>query len=151
MINEIMHVGVTVSNMDNSIKFYRDVLGLEFIGEILMEGKETNLLFGKKNVKARVAYLNGGKDIMCPPVELIQFLNEDCIKDPARLDKTSISEICFRVDDNDKVYKHLILNNVECLSSPQSFDFTASGFGKSKAIYFKDPDGIIFELMQKVE
>ena len=151
MINEIMHVGLTVSNMDKSIKFYRDVLGLNFIGEILMEGPETDLLFGRKNVKARVAYLNGGKDIMCPPVELIQFIDDEIELEPASLYKTSISEICFRVDDIDKTYRHLLDNNVICLSSPQSFDFTKSGFGKSKAIYFKDPDGIILELMQEVK
>ena len=31
---------------------------------------------------------------------------------------------------------------------PQFFDFTSDGFGKSKAVYFKDNDGIILELME---
>ena len=148
MIQEIMHIGVTVSDLDRSIAFYRDVLGLTFQGEIFMEGPETDALFRRSGCKARVAYLNGSSELLAPPVELIQFVDEESRKDPADLFKTSISEICFRTDDIDRVYAHLVANGVDCLSAPQSFDFTSAGFGRSKAIYFRDPDGIILELMQ---
>ena len=151
MLKEIMHIGVTVSDIDRSLVFYRDVLGLEFQGEILMEGKETDLLFQRENCRARVAYLNGSEEVMAPPVELIQFISEKVAEDGADLFKTSISEICFHVEDIDAFYEHLVEQGVECLSAPQPFDFTAFGFGKSKALYFKDPDGIILEVMQAVE
>ena len=151
MIKEIMHVGLTVSDIEKSIEFYRDVLGLKYIGMLTMEGKETDVLFGRPNSKAKVAYLNGSDEIMAPPVELIQFTNQDITKDKSDLFKSSISEICFAVKDIDKVYKHLIDNNVECISAPQPFDFTKDGFGKSKALYFKDPDGIILELMESID
>lgn len=150
MLKEIMHVGITVTDMDKSISFYKDILGLKFKGELVMEGKETDLLFHRKNSKARVAYLTGTDEISSPPVELIQFLNEPAQKDNADLFKTSISEICFNVNDIDSVYKKLLENKVECLSEPQYFDFTHYGFGKSKALYFKDPDGIILELMESI-
>ena len=151
MIQEIMHVGLTVSDIEKSIAFYRDVLGLKYQGILTMEGKETDLLFGRPNSKAKVAYLNGSDEIMAPPVELIQFTDVEISHDKADLFKTSISEICFAVKDLDKVYNHLVENGVECISAPQPFDFTKDGFGKSKAIYFKDPDGIILELMQVVQ
>lgn len=150
MIQEIMHVGITVSHMENSIKFYRDILGLKFIGELIMEGKETDLLFACENTKVRVAYLNGSEDVIAPPIELIQFLNKSTKLDSAALTKTSISEICFKVTDIDAFYQHLLNNGVECLSEPQAFDFTAFHFGKSNALYFKDPDGIILELMEAI-
>lgn len=51
MIGRIYHVGLTVSDMDRSIAFYRDVLGLEFQGEIFMSGEETDRMFGKKIVR----------------------------------------------------------------------------------------------------
>lgn len=151
MLNEIMHVGITVSDMDRSIAFYRDILGLSFQGEIVMQGKETDLLFGRENCKVRVAYLNGNDNKMAPPVELIQFVGDEADKTSSDLHKTSISEICFKVSDIDEEYKKLIKQGVECLSEPQYFDFTDYGFGKSKALYFKDPDGIILELMQVIE
>ena len=42
MVGRIYHVGLTVSDLDRSIVFYRDILGLKFQGEIFMEGEETD-------------------------------------------------------------------------------------------------------------
>jgi len=138
MVGRIYHVGLTVSDLDRSIAFYRDILGLEFQGE----------MFRRANCKARVAYLNGSKAIEAPPVELIQFVDSKIHKEQSDLFTTSISEVCFYTDDIDSVYKTLIENHVECLSEPQHFDFRADGFGESRAFYFRDPDGIILEMMQ---
>ena len=77
MVGRIYHVGLTVSNLDKSIAFYRDVLGLKFQGEIMMVGEETDKMFQKKNCKVRVAYLNGSENIETPPVELIQFVDNE--------------------------------------------------------------------------
>ncbi len=148
MTGQIYHVGLTVSDIDKSIAFYRDILGLRFIGEILMEGKETDALFQRKNCRARVAYLNGSNELHMPPVELIQFLDTEIQNKKSDLFSTSISELCFYTNDIEKTYHKLLEYKVECLSPPQDFDFTSTGFGKSKAFYFKDPDGIILEMMQ---
>ena len=51
MVGRIYHVGLTVSDLDRSIAFYRDILGLEFQGEILMEGEETDKCSVRKIVK----------------------------------------------------------------------------------------------------
>ena len=148
MVERIYHVGLTVSDLDRSIAFYRDILGLEFQGEIFMAGEETDRLFRMKDTKARVAYLNGSKAIEAPPIELIQFVDNKVKKVKGNLFTTSISEVCFYTDDIDSVYKTLVENHVECLSEPQYFDFRADGFGESRAFYFRDPDGIILEMMQ---
>ena len=148
MIGRIYHVGLTVSDLDRSIAFYRDILGLEFQGEIFMEGEETDKMFRRVNCKARVAYLNGSKAVEAPPVELIQFVDNIVNQMQSDLFTTSISEVCFYTDDIDSAYKILIENHVECLSEPQYFDFRADGFGESRAFYFRDSDGIILEMMQ---
>ena len=148
MVGRIYHVGLTVSDLNRSIAFYRDILGLKLQGEIFMEGEETDKMFRKENCKARVAYLNGSKVLEAPPIELIQFVDSKIHKEQSDLFTTSISEVCFYTDDIDFVYKTLIENHVECLSEPQYFDFRADGFGKSRAFYFRDPDGIILEMMQ---
>ena len=132
MVERIYHVGLTVSDLDKSIAFYRDVLGLEFQGEIFMEGEETDKMFRKENCKARVAYLNGSKALEAPPVELIQFVDCKIHKEQSDLFTTSIAEVCFYTDDIDSVYKTLIENHVECLSEPQYFDFRQMDLGKAE-------------------
>ena len=147
-INKMIHVGLTVSNLDESIKFYRDILGLEFKGQMTMEGSEADKLFGHKNAKARVAYLNGSQELNCPPIELIHFENLPIKKQDTDLFTTSASEICFAVEDIEKAYEDLKARGVKFISEPQRFDFSESGYGESIAVYFKDPDGIILELTQ---
>ena len=148
MVGRIYHVGSTVSDLDCSIAFYRDILGLAFQGEIFMEGEETDKMFRRANCKARVAYLNGSKAVEAPPIELIQFVDSEIHKVQSDLFAASISEVCFYTDNIDSVYKHLVDNNVDCLSEPQYFDFRSDGFGESRAFYFRDSDGIILEMMQ---
>ena len=148
MVGQIFHVGLTVSDLDRSVAFYTDVLGLKFQGELLMEGSETEAMFQKPGCRARVAYLSGTDDLRMPPVELIQFVGTETEKRPSDLFTTSISELCFYTHDADEVYADLCARGVECLSAPQDFDFTKNGFGRSRAFYFKDPDGMILEVMQ---
>ena len=134
MVGRIYHVGLTVSDLNRSIAFYRDVLGLKFQGEIFMEGEETDKMFRKENCKARVAYLNGSKVLEAPPIELIQFVDSKIHKEQSDLFTTSISEVCFYTDDIDFVYKTLIENHVECLSEPQ---------------YLSVDDYLVYELLKK--
>lgn len=150
MLNEIAHVGITVSDIERSVSFYRDVLGLRYINSMTMKGKETDLLFNRANCVVHLAYLNGSDQLLSPPIELIHFTAGDSKKEMSDLHKTSISEICFRVKDIDAVYKNLKEKQVEFLSEPQFFDYSDQGFGKSKAVYFRDPDGVILELIQDI-
>ena len=112
---------------------------------------ETEAMFQRGNCRARVAYLNGSDQLNMPPVELIQFVGDEVAHKAADLFTTSISELCFYADDADAVYQKLMEQGVECLSSPQEFDFRHDGFGRSRAFYFRDPDGIILEIMQPLD
>ena len=148
MLSNILHTGITVTDLDRSVAFYRDVLGLSYQGELVMEGPETDVLFGRKGCRARVAYLKGGRAEGGALVELICFTSEEPEHQKTDLFRTSISELCFHTDDIQADYERMKKQGVEFLSAPQPFDFTSSGFGKSKAVYLRDPDGNILELME---
>lgn len=150
MISSIIHIGMTVTDIERSVAFYRDVLGFEYQSELLMEGEETDILFQRKGCKARVAYLKPVK-YEGTQIELIQFLSHEVEKQQTDLFRTSISEICFSTDDMDGEYKRLLNEGVEFLSEPQEMDFSKYGFGKSKVVYFRDPDGNILELIQSID
>lgn len=148
MLKQVLHIGLTVSDLARSIAFYRDVLGLKFIGQMRMQGEATDKLFRCEGCIADVAYLNGSDELSAPPVELIQFIHPICEKVAPDLLQTSISELCFYVEDIEDCYQKLSAKGVEFLSEPQFFDFSKENLGKSKAVYFRDPDGIILELIQ---
>ena len=152
MIGAIKHVGITVLDMERSVRFYRDVLGLRLVAEMVMEGPETDALFGRAGVRARVVYLNGSEVVDAPPVELICFGESQAVRrEVSDLFRTSVSEICFGVRDIDAVYCRLRAAGVPCLSAPQLFDFSDGGYGRSRALYFRDPDGVILELLEVLD
>lgn len=148
MIENIAHIGFTVSNIDRTIAFYKNILHMHFVGEMKMEGKETDTLFQKNNAAARLAYFTFNEKVKYPLIELIQFENVPTDKKPASFFITSISELCFTVSDIEAFYKHLLDNAVEVLSEPQYLDSEKYGFANSKVFYFKDPDGIILEAVE---
>ncbi len=151
MLKEIIHVGLTVTDLDRSVAFYRDVLGLAYQGEMEMSGPETERLFHRAGCRARVAYLNGSETLAAPPVELIQFVGQEVETRQGDLFCTSISEVCFAVEDIDAEYRRLKAAGVAFLSEPETFDSTRYGFGRSRAVYLRDPDGIILELLQPLD
>ena len=150
MMTGIAHIGITVSDLDRSVAFYRDALGLHYQGEMTMSGPETAALFQREGCQARVAYLLP-EDPQAPPVELIQFLDQAAEPGRPSLFRTSISELCFAAEDIDREYERLREKGVRFLSDPQSFDSSAYGFGKSRAVYFFDPDENILELIQTLD
>ncbi len=150
MLNSVAHIGLTVSNLEQAVAFYRDVLGLTYVGEMAMGGEETARLFQRPGCTARVAYLRTAS-LTAPLVELIQFTDHPAEQGSPSLFQTSISELCFQVQDIDKEYERLQSLGVTFLSAPQTFDSTAYGFGKSRAVYFYDEDKNVLELIQPVQ
>ena len=145
MIQHVAHIGLTVSNLEQSIQFYQNIVGLTYVNQMKMNGKNTDALFQKENCEAKVAYLqpkDGGALI-----ELIQFTSHPVQLDRTNLFRTSISEICFTCDDIQAEYERLKALGVQFLSSPQFFDY---GSTKSYAVYFYDLDGNILEMMQSL-
>ena len=97
----------------------------------------------------KVAYFSTGDN--SPKVELIEFVNHSPLANKSQLNRLSISELCFDVEDIDTFVERLRAEGVEFLSKPQYFDLTAQGFGCSKAVYLKDPDGNILEFIETLE
>lgn len=147
MFTSVAHIGLTVSDLDRSVAFYRDILGMTLLGEMQMNGPESTQLFQREGCSARVAYLKTA-DPGAPLTELIQFTDQPAVPGRPDLFTTSISELCFSVADIDAEYRRLLALGVDFLSPPQTFDSRDYGFGVSRAVYFRDPDGNILELIQ---
>ena len=60
MIKVVRHVGIMVSDMEKSLKFYRDLLGLKVKSLVDEEGKYLDNMLSNKDVKNKIAKLYAG-------------------------------------------------------------------------------------------
>ena len=54
----LRHVGIVVSNMEQSLVFYRDLLGFSIIKDQIERGKYIDIFLGLKNVKGRTVKMS---------------------------------------------------------------------------------------------
>lgn len=151
MLNKVAHISLSVTDIKKSIEFYENILGMKLAKEVVLDCKSAEEVFGMPACKVKIAHLKGCKDCGSPVIELRQFAEKNTINDEVRLNRVSISSMSFTVEDIEETYKELKEKGVEFISSPQYFEYTKQGFGKSKSVYFKDPDGIILELQEVIE
>ena len=140
------HHGFTVSNIERSLAFYRDLLGLELIR--VSERKNLpsyDQIIGHDNIVLHVALLSH-------PVD--EFLLELCQYDNPQgqqrdMDNTYVgaSHLAFEVEDVDAEYGRLRDAGFETINPP--VDVERDGRIVARAMYALDPDGISVEMFQE--
>jgi lactoylglutathione lyase len=121
---KILHTCLNVSNLDKSIKFYSERLGLKFISR--REIKQNN---------AEIAFL---KDEDGAAIELTHWRDKKTLTEGDNFD-----HIAFEVEDVEATVNELRSHGVTIAMEP----FSLQG-SSSKIAFIKDPDGNWLELIQ---
>lgn len=145
MIRGLSHVGISVRNLDRSISFYEGAFGLTVASKSNFaagsyDGKYEAIL-GVTGASGRVALLKGpGLDL-----ELFEFsYPTPRTAEPNRpVCDHGISHFCVGVQDIDGEYERLKAAGVVFHCPPQRFA------GVAAATYGRDPDGNVFELVER--
>lgn len=142
----IHHTGYTVADLDRSLGFYRDLLGLEVVAEQTKQGGYLAAIVGHPDAHVRMAHLRVPGDGHV--VELFQYL-APAGRRAAGLDPADVgtSHLCFVVDDLPALYERLRAAGVDSFVSPPVEVDTGINRGGC-ALYLRDPDGIPVELFQ---
>lgn len=146
MTGGIHHTGYTVSDLDRSLGFYRDLLGMEVLATQEKEGGYLASIVGYPDAHVRMAHLRmPGSDHV---VELFQYL-VPAGATPERIEPRDVgtAHLCFLVNDVHTAHKRLRQAGVDSfVSEPVEIDtgINTGGFG----LYLRDPDGIVVELFQ---
>jgi lactoylglutathione lyase len=123
-VKKLEHVGVMVSDLEVSIGFYQDVLGLDLLDRF------------DANESTGLAFLgDGGSGQVI--IELI------CGKDNTFPDEGKVHHIAFTVDDIEGEIERL--RSLKVHFTNDEISTLANG---SKYIFFKGPDGETLELFQ---
>ena len=106
MIKDVRHVGIVVSDMEKSLKFYRDLLGLKIKSLVNEEGEFLDNMLAHENVKNKVAklYAKNGNAL----VELIDSKSYGNKKDRDFF-TIGASHFALTVDDLDETYDYLTI------------------------------------------
>lgn len=145
MITSIRHVAFVVSNLEISLKFYNEILGLKIYRRYVEEGSFIDRLTGIKNVKLEWVKLIIPKGGL---IELLQYHSHPDTEISTKLtcsssNRLGCSHVALTVEDLSKLYNKLISAGYTCKSEP----LFAPG-GKAKILYCHDPDGAILELIE---
>jgi len=145
MIKDFRHVGLIVTDMDVSLKFYRDLLGLKVKSLVDEEAEFLDNMLGYENVKIKVAKLHAGNSL----VELIESKSFGNKKE-RNFFTIGASHFALTVDNLQKTYEYLLENNVEFTAPPQ---LTPVDYGPEqvKVTFCKDPDGTPIELVEVIK
>ena len=143
----VTHVGVCVRDMEESLKFYRDALGMTVIGEKITDitegGTQTARLDNyalERNTRHWVSLAYG--ENLTPTLPLTSHPGEKPDGQPILLDQVGISHISFGVADVASLADELIAKGYELAGSMESY---TDPNGDIKSIYVRDPDGILVQ------
>jgi catechol 2,3-dioxygenase-like lactoylglutathione lyase family enzyme len=146
LVKSVEAVGMTVSDVDRSMEFFRKVLGFEEISDVEVDGKSYEKLQGLFGVRLRVARMKLGGEI----IELTQYLAPEGRPIPLdwRSNDHSFQHIAIVVSDMDRAYQHLRSHKIRHASSgPQTIPGSNASAAGIRAFYFKDPDGHHLEII----
>lgn len=144
MIYAIHHTSFTVSDIERSIAFYRDILGMKVVWESVQVGIEfkgpvADKVTGCPGTEQRIVFLAIGSSL----IELVQYtpMGRPLVNNKAS--DIGSSHVCFRTKNIQELYHKLLTNGVRIHCPPQSI-----GPAPNWVFYFRDPDGIILEAIE---
>lgn len=139
------HTGITVSNLERALAFWRDVLGFDLSHTAHQTGEMAKQITGVASAEIKLAVLKapGGHKI-----ELLEYLAPPDHKRRADLRPCDVGHVhvALIVDDLDAILGKIAASGWKAAGKPQTLQ-SGPNAGK-RVVYVRDPDGTTVEFMQ---
>lgn len=144
-VTGIFHGGVTVSDMDRALPFYRDGLGLEVEFDRILDGPYLPVVLALDFETIRAVYLRipGGQFI-----ELLEYRGIERLPAASRPCDHGAGHLCLYVEGIDEIVARLKDLGFRARSE-DVVDITQGPNQGARSIYMLDPDGYRVELFQR--
>ena len=141
------HAGITVSEMDRSLAFYGDLLGLELLWRRVFEEPEIRAIVGVPEASAiEVAMLRvPGSDL---DVELLEYRGCEQVSGATAPSRHGTGHFCLFVESIDELHAQLLARGVR-FRSDGPVEMTGGPNRGGKSLYSLDPDGYVVEFHQR--
>ncbi len=139
-VTGLHHAGLVVADLDRSLRFYRDLLGIP-LRELVEDGSPTmSKLTGWPDRVVRIADLElGGGRVL----ELIQR-----VEHPEAVPAPGTGHIALEVDDVDEAWRRVTDAGHAARSEPVELTDAGPFWSGATVVYVTDPDGVTVELVQ---
>ncbi len=141
-IEAIRHTGIVVSDMARSVRFYRDLLGMEVWADFKDDSDYVRSVTEVEGAHVWMIKLKAADGVS---IELLQYISHptDIRTPPTRACDVGVNHIALQVDDIDALHEKLTAEGIRFHAPP-----TVSGDGGAKVTYCRDPEGVIVELVE---
>jgi catechol 2,3-dioxygenase-like lactoylglutathione lyase family enzyme len=138
------HTGITVTNLERSLAFWRDVLGFELSHRAHQTGELAAEITGVAGAEILIAVL---KTPTGHKIELLEYLAPpDRTQVVARPCDIGSVHVALTVDDLDAVLSAIAPFGWKVAGEPQTLS-SGPNAGR-RVVYVRDPDGTTIEFMQ---
>jgi catechol 2,3-dioxygenase-like lactoylglutathione lyase family enzyme len=141
----VHHAGVTVADLDRSLGFYHDLLGLEVFVVAERTDQTIGAIVGYPGARIKLAFLGVPGD--SARVELLEYLEPRGESAGGETFRPGSGHVCFRVADIEALYQRIVEAGYAPRSSAPVTILEGPNTG-ARAFYVRDPDGYTVELFQ---
>jgi catechol 2,3-dioxygenase-like lactoylglutathione lyase family enzyme len=136
------HVGICVTDLERSLRFYRDLLGFTYRSELRVQGEPSDTLLRLRDVDLHAVYLerDGTR------IELLHYGSPSTVGDgaPRAMNARGLTHLSLRVDSVADTVAALRAAGARVLDETL---IDIPDFGAA-AVFVADPDGTLIELVQ---
>jgi methylmalonyl-CoA/ethylmalonyl-CoA epimerase len=132
MVGKVDHIGIAVRSLDETLKFYEDILGIKCVSTEVVEEQ-----------KVRVAFLPIGDT----EVELLESTEEDGpVAKFIEKKGEGVQHIAYKVDDIEKSIEELKAKGIKLIDEKPRY---GAGGAKIAFLHPKSTFGVLIELCQR--
>ncbi len=139
----VSHIAICTRDMDKSLAFYRDMLGMHVLFDGPTDPTEGGRLQNYQQARQsrrRVSLSFGaGKK---PTLTITSHPGEDIAGAPLKLDQMGITHFAFTVPDTEALMEELLTQGAQLGGPREAF---TNAQGRVRSFYVYDPDGIIIQ------
>ena len=149
-IQRVMHVNVNCSDLEKSLAFYRDVVGLVLISHthpVPQDGAGFGMT-GQVQWDAHI--LHDARGFEGPALDLLEWKQPAPCGQPAfETNHLGFFRVCLLVPDIDAVYQRAISAGVPCVSPPLTLTVDPESALVVRVFLCRDPDGTAVEFVEE--
>jgi catechol 2,3-dioxygenase-like lactoylglutathione lyase family enzyme len=149
-IQRVVHVNVNCSDLERSLGFYRDFVGLTPMSHtrpVPQDGAGFGL---EGEVQWDAHLLHDARGILAPAIDLLEWKRPRPTGRPyLAANHLGMFRVCLLVPDVDDVYARALQRGVPCESPPTRIPVIPEQDLVVKALFCRDPDGTLVEFIEQ--